>query len=539
MSMADRIADKIADIVNAHVPLTPLTNTEPYNPCNYSGSDTTYEYYYTGSKKGEMTRQIPAYKTARAIVTPGTTPILMPVVMNKEFPPMADGTKEGRRHHQGVSVAAIHQTIIATRPDKRNFYETLRATVKLDGGGAGADDASEILPAAPVDPHFDCDLDMIEFPDQSVHTARVLFQAYFGRWAAAHPEVGMDLDTIREVVLDATRPEKQSMHIVWKLPQHAKFQSNIAWGHVVVDVLVMCVEDLGLEGNPLFVRKTRGTRNGALEPYYVSIVDTSIYTPHRAFRFEGCVKAKFDAKRLLYPLIQKDGKSIEERTLTDFAATMVTYLPRDSMTGAPLPFSVISYQSSLIEPGEGINKFLNLFYNGERAGFTTNLSASAPAEGRVGDGSVPITGNKRTRPDEVEEEEGDDDHGVTITQLARVICSILNHHHPEFNATKKMAWSNGMIQLDSTCRRCVYARREHKHNTIFFMAFLNYPKPHVYYYCRDAVDCQHLYVGIPKARIMVELPDDAWEQYTNLMHKYMLSQTVTAAPLAKLFEITE
>jgi hypothetical protein len=533
-------ADKIADIVNAHVSLTPLTNTEPYNPCNYNGVDTTYEYYYTGSKKGEMTRQIPAYKTARAIVTPGVTPILMPVVMNKEFPPMADGSHEGRRHHQGLSVAAIHQTIVATRPDKRNFYETLRASVKF-----GSDDTSEVAPAAPVDPHFDYDLDTTEFPDQSVATARILFEEYFRRWAAANPDLGIDLGTIREVVLDATRPGKQSMHIVWKLPEHAKFESNIAWGHVVVDVLVMCVEDLGLEGNPLFVRKTRGTRNGALEPYYVSIVDTAIYTPHRAFRFEGCVKAKLDAKRLLYPLMQNDGKPIEERTLTDFAATMVTYLPRDPTTGAPLPFPVIPYQSSLIEPGEGINKFLNLFYAGERAGFTTNLSASGAGGAGGGSGSTPgasapgVTGTKRMRPDEEEEEEGEDDRGVTINQLANVICNILNKHHPEFNATKKAVWSNGMIQIDSTSRRCVYARREHKHNTIFFMAFLNYPKPHVYYYCRDAVDCQHLYVGIPKARIMVELPDDAWEQYTNLMHKYMLSQTVTAAPLAKLFQPTE
>ena len=548
-------ADKITDIVNAYVTLTPLTEVDAYNPYNYTGDNRTYEYYYTGSQKGQMTRQKPAFETARAVVPPGMTPILMPIIISKEFPPMADGSHEGRRHHQGLSLAAIFETIRAMRPDKRTFYETIRAAVNFNPGDAEVQDPLLIAPAAPVDPHFDYDLDTTAHPDRSVKTARILFETYFRRWAAAHSEVDIDPETIREVVLTATRPGKESQHIIWKLPGHAKFETNLAWGNVVAEVLVLAVEDLGLADNPLFVKKMRGTKNGTMEPYYVSIVDTAIYTPHRTFRFEGCVKAKLDAKRALYPLVQPDEERIEDRTLSKFASTLVTYLPRDPATGAPLAFPVIPYQSPLIVPEEGINKYLNKFFLGDSPGFTTNLHAANSTIGgatiigrkRPADSSVaaPLEATEHGEEGEEDEEESADDdddappRAVSISRLASVICRVLNRHHPGVNATKKATWTNGMIQIDSTSRKCVYARREHKHNTIFFMAFLGFPKPQVFYYCRDVVDCQHLYARIPKARIPVDLPSDAWDaEYTPLMHRYMLSQTVTVSTLAKLFEPT-
>jgi hypothetical protein len=521
-AIADMLEDILSEDQSAYFP--ELDDFGAFSPHTLSADASPYDAVYTarGETAKGRSRETPdgkvgAYDDALQQAVRARGPLAHLIMRSRELRPfVSPQTGElirAMRSYHAASHLQVYIDTLAKPADQLNDYEMIQ----------------EGEPC-----HFFWDFDNTQ-PDRHRNVAMKVFLHYVRRaWSL------WGFPPARAVTSRAYAPGKQSEHCTLIMDGLAMFRDIHEVRKAVQCILQQSVLELGFEHNPLFCAEKKLEHKAAC---YKPLIDCGVYTPRRNFRFLGHSKAKpagtplakfYPLKRLCRgaphcasPFVEPDAfadppqqprycpcMDFSQVTLEMFLAHMITYRPRDGLTGLPLPITAVVVPENQAR------------WDAARALLTKEGTRGGAA------GAAAATGFKRPAPAMAAAAAAEPDaesepaimKGVRV--LARLVARKLGKYEPEIVRVAEQ----GKVILQTPLQECMYRKEQtgfgkHDSNHVYIVARLDYPYPRLTWRCHNDKICQPSPRYASRQFFEVNLgainPEKFWAEYTAAFDKIM------------------
>lgn len=320
-----------------------------------------------------------------------------------------------------------------------------------------------VLPELECHLYVDAEVDLtvndnsLEYYNELFRELLLELKSFMRRWHIAPVEL---LEKTKIVILDSSKPEKFSKHLLIKIPE-CMFKNNYYCGAFIRQFHLYILKKYGPgDKNKFYVSSER--KNEDTPNFKQFIIDLGVYTKGRDFRLLGSRKRVSSTKRWLW----MEGKP-RQLNQDDFFDSLIQYQPPDQ----PVKY-LISNVPDLLNGGVPMSSSLRtLSPKGTSSGgecVYANIS---------NDGSVITSYTSGINIDLIEDALQSSKRSKINPPPSLLIEKLCNYFMEKYTIKiVKVCMRNGVIILNTNCKKCLIKREKtkdkfavHKNNVIFFI----------------------------------------------------------------------